>query len=169
MVSPSLLGLLFSWMGVFVVLLSVLHVLVCVFLLLVVLLQRGRTGDVMSAFGGAQQSSQAAMSTDDLFSRLTKIGAFTFMATSLLLALLASQATQGVMVGEEALDGPAEASGPADAAAPTAETAPAPLDAAPPLEVAPTAPEGAGLEPGAPGTGEAPADAVPAGATSTGP
>ena len=168
MVPASMLGLLlFSWTGVAVVLLSVVHVVVCIFLLAVVLLQRGRTGDVMSAFGGPTPSSYAAMSTDDLLTRLTKIGAATFMITSLSLALLAARTEQSV-IGDEPDATPAEASAPADASAPVttapvdgtltpaetapteltpAETAPAPVEGEPlPTETpvpAETAPEGA--------------------------
>lgn len=170
MVAASALGLLFSWTGVLVVLLSIVHVTVCLFLLAVVLLQRGKTGDVMSAFGGPTPSSYAALSTDDLLTRLTKVGAATFMATSLTLALLAARVDSSVIEDEADIDLPeaaatapvepatseetpmAPAEGAATAPAP-AEGEPAPADGAPaPVEPIPV--EGEGGEP-------APATAAP--------
>lgn len=179
MVSPSMLGLLFSWTGVLVVVLSIIHVLICTFLLLVVLLQRGKSGDVMSAFGGPTPSSYAAMSTDDLFSRLTKIGAFSFMGTSLLLALLASQTDRSMIADDLTAETPAEASAPATSAPAPADAMPAPTDAAPapaegapaPAEGAPAPAEGAAApaEATPAATEPAPAEPAPAGATSTTP
>lgn len=178
MVAASALGLLFSWTGVLVVLLSIIHVIVCIFLLAVVLLQRGRTGDVMSAFGGPTPSSYAALSTDDLLTRMTKIGAATFMVTSLSLALLASRTETSVIGDDE--DALPAASAPADAA--PADATPAPAEAAPavpapaegaapdaapgetaPSESAETAPSESAAP--APSESAAPADAAPAGAT----
>lgn len=163
MVPASLLGLLFSWTGVFVVLLSIVHVVVCLFLVAVVLLQRGRTGDVMSAFGGPTPSSHAALSTDDLLTRLTKIGAATFMFTALTLALLATRGQESVLADEPEA-GAAEASAPADGSVAPDATAPdatAPEATAPEAATDATAPEA--LPPGdaVPPTDAAPAETVP--------
>ena len=159
MVAASALGLLFSWTGVVVVLLSVIHVIVCFFLLGVVLLQRGRSGDVMSAFGGPTPSSYAAMSTDDLLTRLTKVGAATFMITSLSLALLASR--ESSVIGDDDDESPA-ATAPADASASDA-TAPLPAEQLP-AETAP-APEPAPAEPVPAETAPAPEGSAPEGAS----
>ena len=84
--------------GAISVLLTILHIVICVFLIFVVLLQRGRNQDLASAFGGGQsQANLAAMSTDDFLTRATKISAFAFMATSLLLALLSQTKSQSVL------------------------------------------------------------------------
>jgi preprotein translocase subunit SecG len=41
-----------------IILVTILHVMVCLFLIIVVLLQSGKAGDISAAFGG--QGSQAA-------------------------------------------------------------------------------------------------------------
>ena len=68
------------------ILLTILHILVCLFLVLVVLTQQGKGQDLASAFGGA--GSQAAFGARGTASLLTKVTAFVaglFMVTSLLL------------------------------------------------------------------------------------
>lgn len=68
------------------ILLTIIHILVCLFLVLVVLTQQGKGQDLASAFGGA--GSQAAFGARGTASLLTKVTAFVaglFMVTSLLL------------------------------------------------------------------------------------
>ena len=74
------------------ILLTVLHVIVSVFLVLVVLLQTGKKADLAGAFGGG--GSQTAFGTRGaatLLSKLTTVAAVSFMFTSLSLSLLASK------------------------------------------------------------------------------
>ena len=72
-------------------LLSIFHVAACIFLILVVLLQQGRSGGLGSAFGGgATQQVFGGRGAGNLLSRLTAIFAATFMLTSVSLAYLAS-------------------------------------------------------------------------------
>jgi len=67
----------------------VVHVIVCVFLIGVVLLQQGRSADLAGAFGG--QGSQTAFgprAAANLLTRLTTWSAVVFMLTSLSLTVL---------------------------------------------------------------------------------
>jgi preprotein translocase subunit SecG len=67
----------------------VLHVIVCLFLIGVVLLQQGRSADLAGAFGG--QGSQTAFgprAAANVLTRLTTWSAIIFMCTSILLVVL---------------------------------------------------------------------------------
>jgi preprotein translocase subunit SecG len=67
----------------------VVHVLVCVFLVGVVLLQQGRSADLAGAFGG--QGSQTAFgprAAANVLTRLTTWSAIIFMVTSISLTVL---------------------------------------------------------------------------------
>ncbi|MDP9038658.1 MAG: preprotein translocase subunit SecG [Acidobacteriota bacterium] len=70
-------------------LLVVVHVIVCLFLIGVVLLQQGKSADLAGAFGG--QGSQTAFGprgAANLFTKLTAWGAILFMLVSLSLTIL---------------------------------------------------------------------------------
>lgn len=71
-------------------LLSVIHVIVCMFLILVVLLQQGRGGGMGSAFGGATAQVFGGRGAGNFLTRLTGICAAIFMLTSVGLAYLSS-------------------------------------------------------------------------------
>jgi preprotein translocase subunit SecG len=67
----------------------VVHVLVCLFLVGVVLLQQGRSADLAGAFGG--QGSQTAFgprAAANVLTRLTTWSAIVFMVTSISLTVL---------------------------------------------------------------------------------
>ena len=73
------------------VLLTVIHVGVCLFLILVVLLQTGKGADLAGAFGGGgSQTAFGARGATTLLHKVTTGSAVAFMATSLILAILAS-------------------------------------------------------------------------------
>ena len=104
------------------ILLTLVHVGVCTFLILVVLLQSGKGADLAGAFGGGgSQTAFGARGATTMLHKLTTGAAVLFMATSFTLAVLATRAASSVV--EEAPGGPPAASAPA-------ETTPAP-DAAP--------------------------------------
>src|SRR5271166_6314069 len=89
----------------------VLHVIVCLFLIGVVLLQQGRSADLAGAFGG--QGSQTAFgprAAANVLTRMTTWGAIIFMVTSLSLTVLymRSNKSHSVLSGT-----PAPASAPA--------------------------------------------------------
>lgn len=74
------------------ILITVLHVVVCVFLIAVVLLQSGKSADIAAAFGG--MGSQTAFGTRTAATVLTKAttwAAVIFMLTSMTLSVYASR------------------------------------------------------------------------------
>ena len=75
-------------------LITVVHVLVCLFLIGVVLLQSGKSGDLAAAFGG--QGSQTAFGPRGAATALSKAttwSAVIFMITSIVLSIYASKRT----------------------------------------------------------------------------
>ncbi|WP_438024454.1 preprotein translocase subunit SecG [Sorangium sp. So ce233] len=71
-------------------LLNIVHVFVCLFLILVVLLQQGRGGGMGSAMGGATAQVFGGRGAGNFMTRLTAACAAVFMATSVSLAYLSS-------------------------------------------------------------------------------
>jgi preprotein translocase subunit SecG len=77
-----------------VILLVIIHVIVCLFLVVVVLVQQGKAGDLAGAFGG--QGSQTAFGprgASNVLTRLTTWSAVIFMLTSIGLTVTMSRAT----------------------------------------------------------------------------
>src|SRR6059058_2242697 len=75
-----------------ITLLTVFHVIVCVFLILVVLLQQGKGADWAGAFGGGgSQTTFGARGAGTILSRATTAAAVIFMITSLALTILISR------------------------------------------------------------------------------
>jgi preprotein translocase subunit SecG len=110
------------------VLLTILHVIVAVFLILVVLLQTGKRADLAGAFGGGgSQTAFGARGAATLLSRLTAWSAGIFMGTSLILSLMASSGGTGRRSVLDSVAAPASAPAAAPAAPPaTPPPAPAP-------------------------------------------
>jgi preprotein translocase subunit SecG len=110
-------------------LLYVIHVLVCVFLILVVLLQQGKGADLSVFGGGSTQTAFGARSATTMLHKLTVASFVVFILTTVSIALFKGGGPGGtVMAGH----GKAKA-----AATRTAPAKPAPAPAAP---VAPAAP-----------------------------
>jgi len=75
-----------------IILLTILHVAVCLFLVIVVLLQSGKSGDIAAAFGG--QGSQTAFGprgAATVLSKATTWSAIIFMVTSIALSVMAQR------------------------------------------------------------------------------
>ena len=76
------------------------HVAVCVALILIVLLQRGKGADMGAAFGGSSQTVFGSGGATSFMHKLTAGAAIVFMVTSLFLAFLFGKgATSSVMKG----------------------------------------------------------------------
>ena len=72
-----------------ITMLTVIHVVVCILLVLVVLLQSGKAGDLSSVFGGGSgQSLFGATGGKNVLNKVTTVIAIIFMGTSVLLATL---------------------------------------------------------------------------------
>ena len=71
------------------VLLVIFYVLVCIFLVLVVLLQQGKGADLAGAFGGGgSQTALGMRGAATLLQKLTTAAAVSFMLTSLALGIV---------------------------------------------------------------------------------
>ena len=87
-----------------------LHILVCAFLILVVLLQSGKAGDLASTFGGGgSQTAFGTRSATTLLTKLTAVSAALFMMTCLILAGIAQRGESSVMEGAAPSTAPAAA------------------------------------------------------------
>lgn len=85
--------------------LTALHVVLCLLLVLIILLQPAKGGDVGSAFGGGGGGSMfGPRGPATLLSRATTAVAVLFMITSVSLALLSSQSTLNDSDVEELLN-----------------------------------------------------------------
>ena len=65
-----------------------IHVLVCIFLILIVLLQTGKGAEIGAAFGGSSQTLFGPRGAGTLLSKLTVIAAVVFMVTSISLSYI---------------------------------------------------------------------------------
>jgi len=77
-----------------ITLITLVHIVVCFFIIIVVLLQSGKSGDISAAFGG--QGSQTAFGPRGAASALSKAttwSAVAFMVTSITLSIYASRHT----------------------------------------------------------------------------
>jgi preprotein translocase subunit SecG len=74
------------------IILTIIHVIVCFFLVVVVLLQSGKAADLAGAFGGmGSQTAFGPRGSATVLSKATTIAAALFMMTSLSLAILATR------------------------------------------------------------------------------
>jgi len=71
-------------------LLDILHIFVCMFLMLVVLLQQGKGGGMGAAFGGGAQQVFGGRGAGNILTRATAVCAGIFMLTSVSLAYVSS-------------------------------------------------------------------------------
>ena len=74
------------------ILFTAIHVIVCVFLVIVVLLQSGKAADLAGAFGGmGSQTAFGPRGSATVLSKSTTIAAGLFMVTSLTLSVMATR------------------------------------------------------------------------------
>ena len=112
--------------------LVVLHVMMCLGLIGIVLLQSGKGADIGSAFGGAgSQAVFGSMGTPTVLSKITGAIAVAFTITSFTLALMGGERATSVIREPAGATAPAP-SAPAQQApaapAPAAPTSPAPTE-----------------------------------------
>src|SRR6202167_5605320 len=132
------------------ILLTFIHYIVCIFLIIVVLLQSGKAADLAGAFGGmGSQTVFGPRGSATVLSKATTIAAILFMLTSLSLSIIA---TRGGKPGSSVLD--------KAKAAPTQQKGAVPQPGSTmPLTVTPIGPNG---EKGTPQPIEAPVVPAPA-------
>src|SRR5437660_1128295 len=79
-----------------VILLTIIHVIVCFFLVIVVLLQSGKAADLAGAFGGmGSQTAFGPRGAATVLSKATTGAAVVFMITSMWLAIAATRNSGG--------------------------------------------------------------------------
>ena len=116
------------------ILFLLIHVVVCIFLIIVVLLQSGKAADLAGAFGGmGSQTAFGPRGSATLLSKATTISAVLFMITSLSLSILA---TRNAGLGTTVLEA-TPAGAPVKGAPAPAKGAPAPVPG-PPMNVTPS-------------------------------
>ncbi len=70
----------------------IVHIVVCIFLIIVVLLQSGKAADLAGAFGGmGSQTAFGPRGSATLLSKATTVSAVVFMITSMALSILATR------------------------------------------------------------------------------
>ena len=113
----------------------VIHLLIAVALVGVILIQRSEGGALSGLGGGTMGGLMSARGTANLLTRATAILAACFIATSVLLAILASHNRHGGSILDSGPAAPATApTAPATApAAPAPAPAPAPAEPAAPI------------------------------------
>jgi preprotein translocase subunit SecG len=134
------------------VLVLVLHLLVCLGLVTVVLLQSGKGGGLAGgAFGGSAQTVFGGRGATDFMTRATMVLGGAFFVTSLVLALMSTGRAQGgrSLIQEQARRSAATSAAPAGGASAPAggATAPGP-GATAPATPAPVLPVPTGKAPG---------------------
>jgi preprotein translocase subunit SecG len=81
-------------------LIATIYVIVCFVLMLVILLQQGKGGDIASAFGGgSSQAAFGARSGATVLSRATTIAAVLFIVGALILGLIGQRGPGSVIGG----------------------------------------------------------------------
>lgn len=91
-----------------VILITIVHVLVSFFLILVVLAQQGKGQDLASAFGGTgSQTAFGARGTASLLSKITAGAAILFMVTSLSLSYLKPVVSKATVIPDSPASAPA--------------------------------------------------------------
>ncbi len=75
--------------------LTVVHIAVCFFMVIIVLLQHGKGADVGASFGGSSQSLFGTEGPVSLMNKITTMGAVIFMVTSVSLAYVSSISSTG--------------------------------------------------------------------------
>jgi preprotein translocase subunit SecG len=79
-----------------VTLITFIHIVVCFFIIVVVLLQSGKSGDIAAAFGGmGSQTAFGPRGATTLLGKVTTWSAVIFMLTSMVLSIYSSRHTSG--------------------------------------------------------------------------
>jgi preprotein translocase subunit SecG len=116
---------------------TIIHILSCIFLVLVVLLQTGKGADMGAVFGGSSSTVFGSSGAGTFLTRLTTATAVVFMLTSLSLTYFSSRRNTATVF---------DSAPPVAAPAPEAAAPPAP---APEPEANAPAPQAAPVEPAA--------------------
>lgn len=98
-------------------LLTVVHVLVCLFLIGIVLLQQGKGADIGATFGGSSQSLFGTEGPIPLMNKVTTAIAIVFMVTSVSLAYISANKSTGSVMSDVVKEQPVQQPAPTQAPA----------------------------------------------------
>lgn len=91
------------------VLLIIIHVIVCISLIMIVLLQTGKGADMGAAFGGgSSQTLFGSTGASTFLSKATTAAAIVFMVTSLILAYISSHPVGSSVMNRVEVEAPVE-------------------------------------------------------------
>lgn len=77
------------------ILVTIVHIIVCLFIIIVVLLQSGTSGDIAAAFGGmGSQTAFGPRGATTLLGKATTWAAVLFMVTSITLSIFATRTSR---------------------------------------------------------------------------
>jgi preprotein translocase subunit SecG len=93
-------------------LLTIVHVVVCIFLVGIVLLQHGKGADIGATFGGSSQSLFGTEGPLPLLNKITTAAAIIFMLTSVTLAYISSQSGNSSVMSAVTVEKPAQVAKP---------------------------------------------------------
>jgi preprotein translocase subunit SecG len=109
-----------------ITLITIVHIIVSFFLIIVVLLQSGKSGDIAAAFGGmGSQTAFGPRGAATALSKATTWSAIIFMVTSITLSIAASRGGTGTNSVLQGLKAAQSKSQPTAPAAPASAPAPA--------------------------------------------
>ncbi|MBI4684835.1 MAG: preprotein translocase subunit SecG [Nitrospirae bacterium] len=74
-------------------LLLIIHILACLFLIFIVLIQSGKGAELGAAFGGSSQTLFGSRGAATFFSKVTTVAAIVFMLSSLSLAIVSAKSS----------------------------------------------------------------------------
>jgi len=101
-----------------VTILTIIHILVCVFLVSIVLLQHGKGADIGATFGGGGESLFGTEGPVPIMNKITTGVAILFMVTSISLAYISAHSTTSSVMGDYSAPAPVEQAAPVSEALP---------------------------------------------------
>jgi preprotein translocase subunit SecG len=110
-----------------ITILTIIHILVCVFLVSIVLLQHGKGADIGATFGGGGQSLFGTEGPVPILNKITTAAAVIFMVTSISLAYISAHRTTSSVMGDYST--PAPVGQPSQVAEPLPDRIPMPATA----------------------------------------
>jgi preprotein translocase subunit SecG len=95
-----------------VTILTIIHIMVCIFLVSIVLLQHGKGADIGATFGGGGESLFGTEGPVPIMNKITTAVAVLFMVTSISLAYLSAHSTTSSVMGGYSMPAPVEQAAP---------------------------------------------------------
>lgn len=87
-------------------LLIIIHIIVCLFLIIIVLLQHGKGADMGASFGGSSQTLFGTEGPVPLLNKITTLAAVIFMGTSISLAYISANKSTGTVMEDVKVQAP---------------------------------------------------------------